>query len=108
VSDSGHRILAHLDGGVALMSREGVQLRLFPEYLWHLALSGDATRMWLANGERMVCTDDEGNLLATIGVADAYRNVFVSRDFAQVIVVNETYGRRRSVDRYDVPAPCRQ
>ena len=71
-----------------------------------IARSDDGTRMWLASDDGLTCVDDRGRVLAAIA-ADEFRDVKVSRDFAQVLIVSEKNLNPVSVERYEVPGPCR-
>lgn len=71
-----------------------------------IARSDDGARTWLAGGEGLTCVDDRGRVLAAISAGE-FREVKVSRDFAQVLVVSEKNLNPVSVERYEVPSPCK-
>jgi hypothetical protein len=72
-----------------------------------IARSEDGARMWVAGGDGLTCVDDRGRVLAAIS-AEEFRDVKVSRDFAQVLIVSEKNLNPVSVERYEVPSPCKQ
>jgi hypothetical protein len=63
--------------------------------------------MWLRGEESIDCVDNHAAVLATISATPSERAVFVSRDFSQVLVVSEKGLDPVSVERYEVPKPCR-
>jgi hypothetical protein len=71
-----------------------------------IARSDDGARMWLAGADGLTCVDERGRVLAAIAAAEV-RDVKVSRDFAQVLVVSEKNLNPVSVERYEVPSPCK-
>ena len=79
----------------------------FDDYRWRIAASDDRSRMWLRGEDAIDCVDDHGTVLATINVAPDVRGVRVSRDFGQVLIVREKDLTPMSVERYEVPRPCR-
>jgi hypothetical protein len=125
VSANGDRILAVVDRNqakneqdfygaeqereVQLLARDGSVVKAFPDYHSVHALADDGTRLWLGVDRLRVlsCVDAEVYVLATIATISV-RDVSISRDFSQVLVVNERDFHAVSVDRYDVPRPCRR
>ena len=94
------------DGGrVAFSRREGKSVTSEGD-AWLLATADDAQRRWLASAERIACLDRDGNVLAEIAPQTFYREVFVSRDFAQVVKV-ERAGSTTRLYGYAVAAPCK-
>lgn len=120
-SDDNQRIHFRSDGGsgtvslaghVEASSREGAgeddQARApLPYYRWPIARSEDGSRMWLRGEDTIDCVDVRGTVLATINAMPSRQGVKVSRDFAQVLVVTEKDLRPVSVERYEIPAPCK-
>jgi len=106
VSSSGHRILATA-GGPRLFSRSGETIATFPDYTWSIALSDDGTHMWLRADDHLACVDVQGTELARIDAEASIRAVTVSRDFSQLLLVREKDLDPVSVERYEVPRPCR-
>jgi len=78
-----------------------------PFYRWRIASAAGGSRMWLRGEESVDCVDNRGSVLATISATPSERAVFVSRDFSQVLVVSEKGLDPVSVERYEVPKPCR-
>ena len=76
-----------------------------PAYQQRIAVHEGGTRAWQRTQDSIECVDDRGTVLATI--ASSVRNVKVSRDFSQVLLVTEKDLRPVSVERYEIPAPCR-
>lgn len=125
ISAKGDRVLAMIDtvqekkesdffdggsGGaeIQLLSRDATVMAAFPDYRRAIALSEDGDRMWLAAEEYVACVNDRGDVLARIDVEPSYRGVLVSRDFSQVLIVSEKDLHPVSVERYEVPPPCRK
>lgn len=73
----------------------------------HVAVSDDRSRRWLRSEDAIDCVNADGAVLASINVARDVRQVEVSRDFGQVLIVREKDLTPVSVDRYEVPKPCR-
>lgn len=124
VSARGDRILAWVDriqdkkeedffGGrhsgadVQLLSRNGEALATFSDFRSPIALSDDGKTMWLQSVAGAECISDRGDLLAAIETVTGYRGVIVSRDFAQVLVIRDKDLHPVSVERYEIPHPCR-
>ena len=78
-----------------------------PAYEKQIAVFNDGQRVWQRSGNSIECVDDRGAVLATIELTSPFRTVRVSRDFAQVLVVSEKDLDPVSVERYEVPQPCR-
>jgi len=76
-------------------------------YRARIAVFEGGDRMWLRGEDAIECVDGRGDVLATIDAAASFRTVKVSRDFAQVVVVSEKDLDPVSVERYEVPRPCR-
>lgn len=72
-----------------------------------VAVSDDRSRRWLRSEDAIDCVNADGAVLASINVARDVRLVKVSRDFGQVLIVREKDLTPVSVDRYEVPKPCR-
>lgn len=94
---------------IQLLSRDGSVVQSFPEYETAVALSEDGTRVWVGIDDLRVlnCINDRGEVLAGIETG-SLRDIRVSRDFSQVMVVTERDLHPVSVERYVVPAPCRK
>ena len=124
ISSSGHRVLAGVDANqakqerdffgesqeaiVQLLDRDGHVVASYSEYVAPLALSDDGTRAWLRGADHLACVDDRGEVLARIDVEIASNSrAVVSRDFSQVLVVRDRDLDPVSVERYEVPKPCR-
>lgn len=78
-----------------------------PYYRWRIASASGGSRMWLRGEDAIDCVDARGTVLATITATPSERAVMVSRDFSQVFVVSEKDLDPVSVERYEVPRPCR-
>jgi hypothetical protein len=76
-------------------------------YRARIAVFEGGNRMWQRGEDGIECVDARGDVLAIIPAAAAFRTVKVSRDFAQVLVVSEKDLDPVSVERYEVPKPCR-
>ena len=124
ISSTGHRVLAGVDVNqakqerdffgepqeaiVQLLDRDGSVVASYSEYVAPLALSDDGTRAWLRGADHLACVDDRGEVLARIDVEIASNSrAVVSRDFSQVLVVRDRDLDPVSVERYEVPKPCR-
>jgi hypothetical protein len=107
LSATGDRVLV-MTSGNQLRSRNGDVIYTYDGYRFPITISGDGTRVWLLADDRLDCLDDRGQVLATIAVVTNFWNVKVGRDFGQVLVVTEKDLRPVSVERYVIPAPCRQ
>jgi hypothetical protein len=78
-----------------------------PYYRWRIAVSEDGKRSWFRGEDSIDCLDENGAVLASISAVPGLRGVRVSKDFAQVLVVTEKDLDPVSVERYEVPKPCR-
>lgn len=72
-----------------------------------IAVSEDGSRAWRRGDDAIECVDGRGTVLASIAVAPGVREVKVSRDFGQVLVVTEKDLHPVSVERYAIHAPCK-
>jgi hypothetical protein len=105
LSANGQRVLV-MPAGNELRSRGGEVIYSYAGYRWPIALSEDGSRVWLIGDDRMDCVDDRGRVLATIAAAPNYYRVRVARDFRVVLVVTEKDMVPKSVELYEIPAPC--
>jgi hypothetical protein len=123
VSATGDRILATVDkeqqkkeadffgepqaSAIQLLARDGSLVTSLDDYRWAVALSEDGSRAWVGSddGRGLNCVNDRGEVLATIETK-SFRDVMVSRDFGQVLIVTEKDLHPVSVERYVVPPPC--
>lgn len=106
LSSSGERVLASVDRP-GIFTRTGERVITFADYSWPIAISEDGTRVWLRADDHIACVDDGGNVLARIDGEVSYGGVNVSRDFAQLLIRRERDLHGVSVERYEVPKPCR-
>jgi hypothetical protein len=93
------------NGRVAFKEREGAAVEAQYD-AWLLAATGDPKRKWLASSERIACLDEQGRVLAEIPSQTFYREVFVSRDFGQVVRIDRQ-GSATRLYGYTVPSPCK-
>lgn len=77
-----------------------------PEPTSTIAVSGDASRRWLASSDRIVCVDEAGTVLAEIPAQTFYRDVIVSRDFGSVVRINRA-DKATTIFKYTVTSPCK-
>ena len=97
----------HAGSDVQLLSRDGTVIATFADYLAPLALADNGSRAWLRAADHVACVDDKGNVLARIEGEVRSDSVNVSRDFAQVLIIREQDLHAVSIERYEVPKPCR-
>ena len=76
-------------------------------YRTRIAVFNDGSRIWRRAQTAIECVDGGGDVLATIEGAAALRTIKVSRDFAQVLVVSEKDLDPVSVEKYEIPKPCK-
>jgi hypothetical protein len=81
--------------------------RRYGDYRWRIAISEDGSRTWYRDEDSIVCVGQDGKVLAAIGASPGIRGVRVSRDFGQVLIVTEKDLHPVSVERYEIPAPCK-
>ena len=100
-------VAGHVESSTKERQEAEGQRAALPFYRWRIASAAGGSRMWLRGEESIDCVDNRGTVLATISATPSERAVIVSRDFSQVLVVTEKGLDPVSVERYEVPQPCR-